>query len=33
MSFTDRGILEKPKAKVDQVHDDLLTGLMEGRRK
>ena len=33
MSFTDRAILEKPKAKVEQVHDDLLTGLMEGRRK
>ena len=33
MSFDDRVILEKAKAKVQQVHDDLLTGLMEGKRK
>jgi hypothetical protein len=33
MSFSDRPGLEKLKAKVQQVHDDLLVGLMEGKRK
>jgi hypothetical protein len=33
MSFNDREILEKTKAKVQQVHDDLLVGLMEGKHK
>ena len=33
MSFNDRPMLEKVKAKVQQVHDDLLVGLMEGKRK
>jgi hypothetical protein len=33
MSFSDRAMLEKLKAKVQQVHDDLLVGLMEGKRK
>jgi hypothetical protein len=33
MSFSDRPVLEKLKAKVQQVHDDLLVGLMEGKRK
>ena len=33
MSFDDRVILEKAKQKVQQVHDDLLKGLMEGKRK
>jgi hypothetical protein len=33
MSFDDRVILEKAKEKVQQVHDDLLKGLMEGKRK
>jgi hypothetical protein len=33
MSLDDRVILEKAKEKVRQVHDDLLTGLMEGKRK
>jgi hypothetical protein len=33
MSFSDRPMLEKLKAKVQQVHDDLLVGLMEGKRK
>ena len=33
MGFTDRPMLEKLKAKVQQVHDDLLVGLMEGKRK
>lgn len=33
MSFNDRPMLEKVKAKAQQVHDDLLLGLMEGKRK
>jgi hypothetical protein len=33
MGFNDRPMLEKVKAKVVQVHDDLLVGLMEGKRK
>src|SRR4051812_34779451 len=33
MSFNERPMLEKLKAKVQQVHDDLLVGLMEGKRK
>lgn len=33
MGYNDRGVLDKAKAKVQQVHDDLLTGLMEGKRK
>ena len=33
MSFADRPMLEKVKAKVQQTHDDLLLGLMEGKRK
>ena len=33
MAFDDRPMLEKVKAKVQQVHDDLLVGLMEGKRK
>jgi hypothetical protein len=33
MGFNDRPMLEKVKARVQQVHDDLLVGLMEGKRK
>ena len=33
MSFDDRPMLEPTKKKVQQVHDDLLVGLMEGNRK
>jgi hypothetical protein len=33
MSFADRELLDKTKAKVQQVHDDLLVGLMEGKHK
>jgi hypothetical protein len=33
MSLDDRAILEKTKEKVQQVHDDLLAGLMGGKRK
>jgi len=32
MSFNERGAVEPVKAKVQQVHDDLLLGLMEGRK-
>lgn len=33
MSFSDRPMLDKVKEKVQQVHDDLLLGLMEGKKK
>jgi len=33
MSFTERPMLEKVKARIQEVHDDLLLGLMEGIRK
>jgi hypothetical protein len=33
MSYTERPMLDKTKARVQQVHDDLLLGLMEGRKK
>jgi hypothetical protein len=33
MSFEERAVFEKTKEKVQQVHDDLLTGLMEGKKK
>jgi hypothetical protein len=33
MSFSERPMLEKVKARVQQVHDDLLLGLMEGKKK
>ena len=33
MSYNDRPQLDKLRAKVQQVHDDLLMGLMEGKRK
>ena len=33
MGFNDRGILDKVKTRIQQVHDDLLTGLMEGKKK
>jgi hypothetical protein len=33
MSFADRPILDQVIARVQQVHDTLLMGLMEGRRK
>jgi hypothetical protein len=33
MSYEDRPILKPLKDKVQQVHDDLLVGLMEGRPK
>jgi len=33
MSFSDRPMLEKVRTKVQQVHDDLLVGLMQGKHK
>jgi hypothetical protein len=33
MSFSDRPMLQTAKARVQQVHDDLLVGLMEGKHK
>ncbi|MGD0772598.1 MAG: hypothetical protein ABSC05_07220 [Candidatus Solibacter sp.] len=31
MGFEDRPVLDKAKARLQKVHDDLLTGLMEGK--
>ena len=33
MNFADRPVLEKAKTEVQQVHDKLLLGLMEGKPK
>jgi hypothetical protein len=33
MSFEDRASVDPVKVKVQQVHDELLMGLMEGKRK
>jgi len=33
MDFADRSLLDKVKARVQQVHEELLLGLMEGKRK
>jgi hypothetical protein len=33
MSIDDRAMLDKLRETVQRVHDDLLTGLMEGKRK
>lgn len=33
MSFADRPVLDKVKEKVQQIHDNLLLGLMEGKKK
>jgi type II secretory pathway pseudopilin PulG len=32
MSFNERAGLDELKAKIQQVHDDLLVGLMEGKK-
>ncbi|MEO8595764.1 MAG: hypothetical protein ABI759_20760 [Candidatus Solibacter sp.] len=32
LPFEERPILEKAKARLQQVHDDLLVGLMEGKK-
>jgi len=33
MSYTDRAGVDKVRARVQQVHDELLTGLMEGKKR
>jgi hypothetical protein len=33
MSFEDRAVLDNARAHTQKVHDDLLTGLMEGKSK
>ena len=33
MSYDERPVLEKTKARVQKVHDDLLLQLMEGKKK
>ncbi|MGA2270241.1 MAG: hypothetical protein ABSH44_17350 [Bryobacteraceae bacterium] len=33
MDYGDRPLLDQVKARVQQVHDELLLGLMEGKRK
>lgn len=33
MSFADRPMLDKVKSRVQEVHDSLLLGLMEGKHK
>ena len=33
MGFSERPMLEKVKASIQQIHDELLLGLMEGKRK
>jgi hypothetical protein len=33
LSFEERPILDKAKAHIQKVHDDLLIGLMEGKHK
>ena len=32
MSFEDRNVLDKAKARTQEVHDELLLGLMEGKK-
>ena len=33
MDYADRPLLDRVKARVQQVHDELLLGLMEGKRR
>ena len=33
LGFEDRPVLDKAKARLQKVHDDLLKGLMEGKSK
>lgn len=33
MNFEDRHLLDRVKASVQRVHDELLVGLMQGKRK
>ena len=32
LAFEERPLLDKPKARLQKVHDDLLVGLMEGKK-
>jgi hypothetical protein len=33
MSYTDRHLLDQTKTRIQEVHDQLLLGLMEGKKK
>ena len=33
MSYVDRPLLDKVKARIQEVHEELLLGVMEGRKK
>jgi len=33
LNFDDRSVLDKAKARTQEVHDELLLGLMEGKKK
>jgi hypothetical protein len=33
LSFDDRNVLDKAKTRTQEVHDELLLGLMEGKKK
>ena len=33
MSYVDRPLLDKVKVRVQEVHEELLLGVMEGRKK
>ena len=33
MSYADRALLDKVKARVQQIHEELLIGVMEGKKK
>jgi hypothetical protein len=33
MSFEERGVLDKARTRTQEVHDELLLGLMEGKHK
>jgi hypothetical protein len=33
MSFEERGVLDKARSRTQEVHDELLLGLMEGKHK
>ncbi len=33
LSFDDRSVLDKAKTRTQEVHDELLLGLMEGKKK
>ena len=32
MSYNDRGVIKEVKARIQKIHDDLLIGLMEGKK-